>query len=345
MHGSIHLFERLPQVDPFAAEADDARLPSARRGEDRPLVGLIRNARSYRNKAADTAEAALEDVIVTTPEKRSELPGILERFAAERVDTIAIDGGDGTVRDVITCGAGIFGETWPRLIVLPNGKTNALAYDLGVPVGWSLTDALAAMRRGNHVRRRPLVISERDDASAQVRGFIMGTGIFNACVDLGQRSHDLGAFNSAAVAVTAGWSVLQALLGGEGNAWRQGSRMAVREGDGTPVPHLGGLPADERYLTLATTLESFPAGIDVYRGIDAPLKLAVMDNARRGLLLRIGALARGTASAATRSRGVHLLGGEAFEIDLSDTFILDGEAFPAGNYRLSAGRPLRFVVP
>ena len=341
MHGSIHTFERLPQV---AVQTDGSGVHAEAPTRARPLVGLVRNARSHRNNGVAPAHAH-DDVIVRTPEKRSELPGILEEFARQRVDAIAIDGGDGTVRDVITCGAGIFGASWPKLIVLPNGKTNALAYDLGVPVGWSLGEALDAARRGNSVRRKPIVISQREDETAQVRGFIMGTGIFNACVQLGQRSHDLGAFNAAAVGVTAAWSVLQALLGAKGNAWRKGSPMVLRHGDGREIAHYGGLPGDERYLTLATTLESFPAGIDPFRGVDAPLKLGVLDNPGRGILLRIGALARGTASEKTKARGVHLLGGDRFEIDLADTFILDGEAFPAGHYTLSTGTALRFVVP
>ena len=63
------------------------------------------------------------------------------------------------------------------------------------------------------------------------------------------------------------------------------------------------------------------------------------------MLLRLGALARGTGSARTLARGGHLIGAEAITLDLGECFILDGEAFPAGEYRLSAGAPLRFVVP
>ena len=62
------------------------------------------------------------------------------------IDYLVVDGGDGTVRDVLTCGAGIFGESWPTLIVLPNGKTNALAADLGLPTNWSLSDAMEAIQ-------------------------------------------------------------------------------------------------------------------------------------------------------------------------------------------------------
>lgn len=345
MHGSIHLFERLPQVDASTSAENDAEGFATPLQRSRPLVGVIRNPRSHRNENGDALVSGHEGVIITAPRKRSELPAILSDFASRRVDCIAIDGGDGTVRDVLTCGAGIFGDCWPTLVILPNGKTNALAYDLGIPVGWPLEDALEAIRQGRMVRRRPLVISQRDDENMQVRGFVLGAGVFNNAISLGQRSHDLGAFNAATVGVTAAWSLLQALFGSGDNPWRRGTKMRLRNGEGEELPHFGGLPADERYLLLASTLESFPAGIDPFRKVQTPLQLAILDNPRRSLLLRMGALMRGTAGETTMHRGAHAIGGDSFEIDIDSNFILDGEAFPPGHYRLTAGTKLRFVVP
>ncbi len=342
MQGSIHLFERMPQIDARPVAANDHALSVVR---SNPLVGLIRNARSHRNAGGGNGGGDPEGVIVTTPRRRNELPGILQDFAARGVDCVAIDGGDGTVRDVLTCGAGIFGDSWPVLIVLPNGKTNALALDLGIPVGWTLNEALEALRLGHAVRRKPIVITQCDDPTAQVRGFIMGAGVFNRTIALGQRSHDLGAFNAAAIGMTAVWSVLQAMFGGRDNPWRRGTKMRLRDGSGVELPHHGGLPVEERFFLFASTLENFPFGIDPFRGISESLRVALLDNPRRSLLLRILALARGTASAATMRRGAHALGTEALEMELSDSFILDGEAFPAGHYRMTTGAKLRFVVP
>ena len=342
MHGSIHLFDRLPQVDASQPADSGVALPPVRK---QPLVGLIRNARSHRNTHGEAAETEHDGVLLRQPHKRSELPGILAEFAEKHVDCIAIDGGDGTVRDILTCGASVFGDCWPMLMVLPNGKTNALALDLGLPGGWTMADAMKALREGNTVRRQPLVISQRDNPEAQVRGFIMGAGVFNRCIALGQRSHDIGAFNAAAIGVTAAWSVLQALFGRKGNVWRKGTHMRIRQGDGRELPHLGGLPAEERYLLLASTLKEFPAGLDPFRGVTEPIAVAVIDNPRRGLLLRIGALMRGTASASTMRRGAHVFGDNSVEVDIAQSFILDGEAFPSGHYKLNAGAPLRFVVP
>ncbi len=340
--GSIHIFERLPQVDAAVRPSSDPALPSDR---TRPLIGLIRNGRSHRNEGRPGQDALPENVVLALPERRGELAGVLADFAAQRVDYIAIDGGDGTVRDVLTCGAGVFGDSWPMLIVLPGGKTNALALDLGVPTDWSLDDALRAVERGGIARRQPLVIAQRDDERAQVRGFVMGAGVFNQVIALGQRSHDLGAFNHAVVAITTVWSVVQAMLGRAGNKWRQGTPMHIRRSDGEVLPHRGGLPQNERYMLFASSLKTFPAGLDPFRGVDEALQVAVFDNPARRLLLSLPAIMRGRCSARIHDRGLHVFGESAIELDIGDAFILDGEAFPAGQYRVFAGPALRFVVP
>lgn len=342
MHRSIHLFERLPKVDAIGRAANDVALSPVR---TRPLIGLIRNGRSHRNEGRPNTPDLPEGVLLAAPRKRSELPGILADFAARRVDYIAINGGDGTVRDVLTCGAGVFGDCWPMLIVLPGGKTNALAMDLGIPVDWSLEDALAACGRGKLTRRQPLVIAQRDDERLQVRGFVMGAGLFTQVIALGQRSHQLGAFNHAVVALTTAWSALKAIVGGADNQWRRGSKMRIRLANGEELPHCGGLPADERYMFVASTLQAFPIGLDPFRGVEHPLQVAVLDNPRRRLLLRLPSMFRGTTTPKTRKLGYHVFGDSAVEIDIEDSFILDGEAFPAGQYRLTAGPKLRFVVP
>src|SRR3546814_18768147 len=58
----------------------------------------------------------------------------LERIAAEGVDLLVVDGGDGTVRDVISAAPAAFGDRMPRMAILPSGQTNALAPAPGVPL-------------------------------------------------------------------------------------------------------------------------------------------------------------------------------------------------------------------
>jgi diacylglycerol kinase (ATP) len=341
MHGTVHLFDSLPEVRLAPAPLDRA-LAFTRQV---PLVGVIRNRRSHRNGGGVPDWAGRANVLIEIPERRSELADILARFAERGVDYLVVDGGDGTVRDVLTSGAGVFGESWPPIIVLPNGKTNALATDLGVPAKWSLADALEAIAAGQVVVRRPLVVARRENPVAQVQGFVFGAGAYTEAIGLGQDAHDRGAFNALGVAVTAVWSLAQAMFGSNDNVWRRGTAMRLYDSSGRELPHCGEGRADERYLIFASTLDRFPAGLRPFGTVDGPLRAAVIDNAQFGVLARMPLIFRGMITQGLRRRGYHVLGSDAIDLDIGGRFILDGEAFPAGRYRLSLGPKLRFVVP
>lgn len=341
MHGSVHLFDHLPQIARPKASPERAAAPA----RQVPLVGVIRNLRSHRNDGALPEWPGRATLLVETPSRRAELTEVLSRFAERRVDYIVIAGGDGTVRDVLTCGAGIFGESWPPLVVLPNGKTNALAVDLGLPGDWALGDAIAALKSGRIVQRRPLVVAQRDNADARVHGFVFGAGAYTASIGLGQQAHDKGAFQTLGVGVTVVWSLLQALFGGRGNSWRRGTPMRLADASGRAIAHSGVGRTDERYLLFASTLDRFPAGLRPFGATVGPLRAAVLDSSSRPLLLRLPLIFRGRVNERMRRLGYHVVAENALEIDLGGRFILDGEAFPPGRYRLSLGPKLRFVVP
>ncbi len=341
MHGTVHLFDSLPEVS-------RPPVPMARAGapvRQVPLVGVIRNLRSHRNSGEPADLAGRATLLVETPQRRSELSEILVRFAERRVDYIVVAGGDGTVRDVLTCGAGVFGESWPTLIVLPNGTTNALATDIGLPGKWTLDDALDAIHEGRTAQRRPLVVAQRDKPDAQVEGFIFGAGAYASAIQLGQRAHDKGAFHNLGVGVTAIWSLFQALFGRAGNLWRRGTPIRLFDERGSEVPRSEFGERDERYLIFASTLSRFPAAIKPFGTGAGGLRLAVIDSAHRGLLLRLPLIFRGVVSPRMRAFGYRVLDAEGMEIDIGEQFILDGEAFPPGRYRLSLGPKLNFVVP
>jgi hypothetical protein len=338
MSGSIKTFDGLPQATPGSAPY---RPVGGTQGRGLPLVGLIRNPRSHRNGGREPEYSAQAEVLSETTHKRRDLYEVLDRYAQAGIDYLAISGGDGTVRDVLTCGAAIFGDHWPTLIVVPKGKTNALASDLGLPGDWTLARAIERAEAGSHVVRRPLVVSEVGDPAARVQGFMLGAGVFTRSISLGQTAHRIGAFNAIAVLVTALWTLYQAFFAGGSNAWRQPTGIRLEDDAGAPIA------GDEthRYFLIGSTLENFPMGLKPFGTWRQGLKLAMLDRPRRKSLLRVPLIALGRLPSDPERLGYHWLAPESFRLTVEDRFILDGEAFPPGAYRVSKGPQLRFAVP
>ncbi len=320
-----------------------------------PLVGVIYNRHSHRNQGLDHDSSDRPNIMVAHPKDPADLDGLLAGFAQRGVELLVINGGDGTVRDVLTSGLPIWGDDWPALAVLPKGKTNALNVDLGAPADWSLADAVAAFERGNRVRRRALKIASAETgaqvaAGKQARptmlGFILGAGAFTTGIRVGQDAHRMGAFNSLAVGATTAWGVVQALFGTDRNRWRSGVGMQLKiGGDGDALEHSGiGDPA-KRWFLLSSTLENLPVGMKPFGPYRTGLKLAVMDRPRRRLLAMIPAIVAGKVPQWVMRAGVHFVRTDCYELALEDEFILDGEAFPKGRYTVSNGPELCFVVP
>ena len=158
MATSIYEFAQMPETQAVTVGArgrENARQPGAA-----PRDGGIYTPRSPRNKGADVDCGGCPQVHIATPEKRDALPLALAEFGEAEIDLLVINGGDGTVRDVLTCGHAIFGDDWPAVAVIPKGKTNALTVDLGVPIEWSLQDAIDAFESGERVVRRPVAVRD-----------------------------------------------------------------------------------------------------------------------------------------------------------------------------------------
>ena len=349
----IYEFAQIPRVEPGARAR--VRKGRVRDAGQAPTVGVIYNPRSHRNLGADFDCGLCPHVHIAQPSARAQLPEALVDFAARGIDLLVINGGDGTVRDVLTCGQAIFGDNWPALAVLPKGKTNALTVDLGIPDDWTLQDAIDALDYGNRVWRRPMAVSAIDATGgkpetapgvSRVAGFILGAGAFTKATQAGQSAHKLGAFDSMVVAVTALWALLQSLFAGRSNVWRQGARMRIGLGTAdVPMAHSGRGDPAMRQLLFASTLERLPAGIRPFGALKSGLKLVAVDQISRRTTALIPLVLLGKLRGSLRSRGIHQLAATQFSLSIDDQFILDGEAFPAGDYRVEQGPELAFVTP
>ena len=122
--------------------------------------------------------------------------------------------------------------------------------------------------------------------------------------------------------------------------------MRLRNGsDGSVLPRSRHGKADERFVMVASTLERFPLGIRPFGGTRPGLKLAVIDAPLRLMLAFLPIVLTGFDRPFMRRKGLHRIDVESLDLELGDRFILDGEYFPAGHYRLRQGPELRFVVP
>lgn len=324
----------------------DFRGGGAVRSRETPQVGVIYNPRSHHNKGQDLASDPAPHVFIAQPDDHGEMPEALKRFRRRGIDLLVINGGDGTVRDVLTKGLPVFGDDWPAIAVLPKGKTNALTVDLGAPKGWTLQEAIDAFEAGRSIKRHPLAVTPLGSSGETLLGFILGAGAYAKGINAGQDAHRIGAFNSLAVGVTTSWGILSALLGSRDNPWRKGVQIDIKIGSGREaLAHSGHGDPGWRQLLMVSTLNRFPMGIRPFSETDLPIRIAVLDQAQRRNLVLVPLVVAGWRPRDLARRGFHQLGAEQLEIDIDGEFILDGEAFDSGRYRIASGPQLEFVTP
>ena len=341
MERKIYQFDDLP-------DGTAARMPDPRSGPGPARVGVIVNVRSHHNIAREPDYRGRENVTVAKPQTRREIADALAGFARDGIEFLVISGGDGTVRDVLTMGQAIFADGWPQLAVLPRGKTNALNVDLGSPRDWSLAQAIEAFENpqaSRRVMRRPLAVTSNGGDEPPMLGFILGAGAFAQGVEAGQEAHSIGLFNSIAVGMTSAWGVLQALFGSDTNRWRRGTQMELAYlPSGEPMPHSGHGDRARRTIMLASTLETMPLNIALFGKGQKDIRLVVLDGPRRRMFVAIPAVLAGWHPEWLAKAGLHHLSAEGFTVTLDTPFILDGEHFPPGSYRVEQGPELTFVA-
>ncbi len=348
MADTSHILSRLQCAAPPREPSTTTLAPGVSDLASLPPVGVILNPRSHRNKGHELEIIDEPGVFTVMPGSKPELESALADFARREIGILAISGGDGTIRDVLTRAAPFFGDKWPHIVILPKGKTNALAIDLGLPAKWSLLEALAVASEGRSTVRRPIIIDRLDAEQRHLFGFILGAGVFNAAIEAGQVAHRFGAFQSLAVGMTAVFGVVQALFGFGAGPWRRPWEMQLlvnKEMQELPRSPYG--TAGTRFFAGFTTLTKFPVGLKPFPGKsnDREILYLVMDAPLRRAVAMVPPVLFGHYPSFLPEIGIHRGAVEELEMDLADSFILDGETFPAGKYRVSSGPELRFIVP
>mgnify|MGYP000872868426 CR=1 FL=1 len=311
----------------------------------RPIpFAVIRNPRSGGNRGADGRAHVIARALGMTlaePDTPAALDTALRRFRADGVGLLGIDGGDGTVREVASA---LSRMAWtPRLAVVPSGRINLIARDVGLRRGGEAglrQVAVLARERGEAIRveRRRLLRLDRA-GKPPLFGMFAGAAAFtDACRVTNTHIHPRGLGGQAAIAAGIAAALARAAAG----RGTDGLPMRVAVDAAAPID-------GRRFLLLATTLDRLPLGLWPFwaEGAGAVHLLDVAAPPRalpRALLpLMVGWKRPWMSGAGYRSRDA-----DAVELELSEPLVLDGEEFPPGadgRIRLSAGPEMEFVRP
>ena len=312
------------------------------------VVGVISNPRSYRNRRGLTA---LREIVARDPqavhvalEHRDTLGETLADFARRGVGLVVVNGGDGTVQAVITAllNGHQFAQT-PDLALLPAGRTNLIAHDIGL-AGRPL-DGLARLLSGALLTGadQAVLTLHPGGGAAPLHGMFFGTAAFYRATMLARaKSPPLGAAGGVVVGFSLVSAVARALL-------RRGGEHGIYRGDSMTLAVDGGEPEDGSYfLVMATTLNRLMLGINPFWG-DGPgdVRLTTIDFPPARLVRALAPTLRGRPLPWMADAGYHSQRAGRLTIRSASPMILDGEIIhpdPAEPVVLDGGRQLRFVT-
>ena len=276
------------------------------------------------------------DIFHYEVEQADQIGDALRTIARVRPKILIINGGDGTVQAALTeiHNGGHFGDEAPPVAVLPNGKTNLIALDLGAQ-----GDPIEALERlvtlaqsdlNPHIVARELIALRCDPLSRPVIGmFLGGAGLADTMLYCRNKIYPLGLPNGLSHVLTAIAVFVRMALGLQ-------SRFLPPMPSPLQVSVRREGPITGRFALLAvTTLEKMLLSSEL-RGTGAgPLKLLAIEERPASLFRAIFASLAGKLGR-SRMQGVHFE--EADEISIEgegSNLILDGEMF-----RTQVGHPI-----
>ncbi len=319
----------------------------------RPRVALLSNPKSTGNIAQlpRIREYCADhpDVFHYEVEHAFQVGEAMKIIARVRPKLLIINGGDGTVQAALTeiHNGGYFEGEPPPVAVLPSGKTNLIAIDLGArgdPV--ESLEKLIGLAQGDlkpyTVARELIALRRGDQHGVPVIGmFLGGAGLADTMLYCRDKIYPLGLPNGLAHVITAGALLMKMFLKLKGSFLPPDpSPVSVSVSD-------EGTTLNGRFSLLAvTTLDKLLLSSDVGREGRRALKLLAVEEQPMSLLRGLAASIAGKLGQSVL-RGVHFE--EADEITIegeSSNLILDGETFRAetGNpIHLRLAHPLSFV--
>lgn len=286
---------------------------------------MLPRIRKFCAQRADIFHYEVEDV--------SQIGDALQTIARVNPQILVINGGDGTVQAALTelHHGKHFADTPPPVAVLPNGKTNLIALDLGAD-----GDPIEALKRimeivrsdlTDHIVSRELIALTGGDANGRpVLGmFLGGAGLADSILYCRHKIYPLGLPNGFSHIITAIAVVFSALF-------RIKARFLPPQAQpiSVSVIHQGEIQG-KFALLMVTTLERLLLKTPTNIGSTAsgPLKLMMVEQKPLVLMRAALASALGKLDGAQLS-GVHLSHSNEIRIEGDrSSVILDGELFEA----------------
>ena len=321
----------------------------------RPRIALLSNPRSTGNIAQlpRIREYCADhpDIFHYEVEHAHQIGQAMRIIAQVRPTVLAINGGDGTVQAALTelHNGGHFGDDPPPVAVLPSGKTNLIALDLGArgdPIEtlerlielaqsdlapYTVARELIALRHG---------VPGRDEKPV-IGMFLGGAGLADIMLYCRDKIYPLGLPNGVAHVIT-GFAVFFKLLFG----------MKSRHFPPDPKPLAVSVRNREQSISgrfslmAVTTLEKLLLSGELGGERRGTLKLIAVEEKLSSVLRAFYAALAGTLGR-SHVRGVHFEESDHITIEGdSSSLILDGETFSAETgrpIRLSPAAPLSFV--
>jgi diacylglycerol kinase family enzyme len=337
-------------ANPTATRPDAAALVRSR-----PRIALLSNPKSTGNLAQlpRIREYCADhpDIFHYEVEHAHQIGEAMRIIAQVRPKVLVINGGDGTVQAALTelYNGGHFGAEKPPVAVLPSGKTNLIALDLG-----ARGDPIATLERLIHLAQTDLaphtvareLIALRHGVPGQddrpvIGMFLGGAGLADIMLYCRNKIYPLGLPNGLAHVIT-GFAVFFKMLLGMKSRHLPPDPKPLAVSVRNQTQKISGRFA----LMAVTTLEKLLLSGELRGEQRGTLKLIAVEEKLSSVLRAFFAALAGTLGR-SHVRGVHFE--ETDEITIegdSSSLILDGETFSAETgrpIRLSPAAPLSFV--
>jgi len=328
---------------------------------------VISNPRSQRNRQG--ALDAVKAVVADHPGVRHEdihdfddLGPLIVNLIRDDVETIAVNGGDGTVQAVLTelARRDLNGRA-PKLAVLAGGMTNVIAKDVGLdgPPAKGLKRLLTATDVKSHasgaatataIVTRPLIgLALRPDEPPVYGMFFGAAGFYQAVKLANDKVRKRGVAGSMASASTLALSLSRLLLG------RSNADDPLYRGEPMTIGLDGADGAEAPYLLLiATTLDRLILGLSPFWGDDGgatrdgrTIRYTSIDFPPKRLARALLPVLRGKPADWMAEGGYQSGSVQDMVIEIKSPVVLDGEIFhpdPAVPVRLTGDRTQTFLT-